>query len=326
MAFERLSKATTASEAVKLIAEYNFPREAVPTQLLNDPAVWDALLPKMGITALLRNLATMTRAGVLEYRSDNTTEVIRRIRSFDILKKGRVHPIAVLSALRTYASGHGARGQHTWTPIRKIEDALDDAFYISFGTVVPSNKSLLLALDVSGSMEGGEIAGVPGLTPRDGSAAMALVTAATEPNYEIVGFTSGNRTSRYSYSSTNRDGVSPLKITPKMSLNDAIKVVSGLDFGGTDCALPVLYAQQSKKYFDGFVVYTDSETWAGHVHPSQALKTYRSTLVTKAKLVVVGMVSNGFTIADPNDPGMVDVVGFDTATPQLITDFVGDGF
>ena len=39
-----------------------------------------------------------------------------------------------------------------------------------------------------------------------------------------------------------------------------------------------------------------------------------------ARLVVVGMVSNGFSIADPADPGMLDVVGFDTATPQLISD------
>lgn len=40
-----------------------------------------------------------------------------------------------------------------------------------------------------------------------------------------------------------------------------------------------------------------------------------------ARLVVVGMASNGFTIADPNDGGMLDVVGFDTTTPQVIADF-----
>jgi 60 kDa SS-A/Ro ribonucleoprotein len=40
-----------------------------------------------------------------------------------------------------------------------------------------------------------------------------------------------------------------------------------------------------------------------------------------AKLVVIAMTSNGFTIADPNDAGMLDVVGFDTATPAVITDF-----
>ena len=40
-----------------------------------------------------------------------------------------------------------------------------------------------------------------------------------------------------------------------------------------------------------------------------------------ARLVEVGTVSNGFSIADPNDPGQLDVVGFDTATPALISDF-----
>ena len=41
-----------------------------------------------------------------------------------------------------------------------------------------------------------------------------------------------------------------------------------------------------------------------------------------AKLIVVGMVANRFSIADPNDAGMMDVVGFDTSAPQLMTDFV----
>ena len=41
-----------------------------------------------------------------------------------------------------------------------------------------------------------------------------------------------------------------------------------------------------------------------------------------AKAVVVGMTSSGFTLADPNDRGMLDVVGFDTSVPAVITDFV----
>jgi len=35
----------------------------------------------------------------------------------------------------------------------------------------------------------------------------------------------------------------------------------------------------------------------------------------------VGMVANDFSVANLNDPGMLDVVGFDTATPQLVSDF-----
>ena len=54
---------------------------------------------------------------------------------------------------------------------------------------------------------------------------------------------------------------------------------------------------------------------------TQALRDYRRASGIDARLVVVGMVSNGITIAGPNDPGMLDVVGFDTATPQLISDF-----
>ena len=40
-----------------------------------------------------------------------------------------------------------------------------------------------------------------------------------------------------------------------------------------------------------------------------------------AKLVVVGMTASNFSIADPRDAGMLDVVGFDTATPKVISEF-----
>lgn len=74
---------------------------------------------------------------------------------------------------------------------------------------------------------------------------------------------------------------------------------------------------------DAFVVYTDSETWAGEIHPAQALRQYRERTGIAAKLVVVAMTSNGFSIADPDDAGMLDVVGFAPATPHVISDFIG---
>ena len=83
----------------------------------------------------------------------------------------------------------------------------------------------------------------------------------------------------------------------------------------------MLYAQAKGMEIDTLAFYTDSETWAGNVHPVNALRDYRRVSGIDARLVVVGMVSNGFSIADPTDPGMLDVVGFDTATPQLISDF-----
>jgi 60 kDa SS-A/Ro ribonucleoprotein len=322
--FVRAQQAATEDEAVALVREYRLPREALRSEHLTSREVWEALLEDMPMTALIRNLATMTRVGVLTPGSTGTATAVAQLGDATRIRNARVHPIAVLAALRTYASGRGARGRGEWSPVREIVDALDAAFYAAFGNVEPAGARLLLALDVSGSMTGGQVAGVPGLSPRDASAALALVTAATESRYEVVGFFAGKggykKRGRQAWAG-HTDGLTPLSISPRQRLDDVVKTVSDLPFGGTDCALPMLYAQSREREFDTFVIYTDSETWAGDVHPAQALRDYRRSSGIQARLVVVGMVSNGFTIADPNDQGMLDVVGFDTATPQLISDF-----
>ena len=92
--------------------------------------------------------------------------------------------------------------------------------------------------------------------------------------------------------------------------------------GGTDCAQPMIYAKNKKLEVDTFIVYTDNETWAGKIHPSQALKDYRESSGVDAKLIVCGMCANSFTIADPNDAGMLDMAGFDSAAPEVIRNFV----
>ncbi len=292
---------------MKLITDYRLPRETLPTQWLSDPDVWATLLPHMGLTAMIRNLGTLSKIGLLAEGNRPTIDfVVNSITSADQLRRARIYPVAVLSALLTYKQGHGVRGSSEWTPVTRIIDALDAAFYQSFGNVTPSGKRMVLALDVSGSMTGGQIAGVPGLSPRVGSAAMALITAATESDYRIMGF--GHQ-------------LVPINVSPRQRLDDVVKAIGAIPMGGTDCALPMLWALENKIKADTFVIYTDSETWFGKVHPIQALAQYREKMQIPAKLVVVGMVSNGFTIADPDDAGMIDVVGFDTATPQVISDF-----
>ncbi|MDP3766569.1 MAG: TROVE domain-containing protein [Dehalococcoidia bacterium] len=324
-AFEQLKRATTAKEAATLIREYKLPRECVPTQLLTDPGVWDALLHSgIGLTALLRNLATMTRVGLLAPLASATAEVQRRLVDREAIKRARVHPIAVLAALLTYRQGRSVRGSGTWTPVMAIADALDAAFYLAFDAIEPTGKRTLLALDVSGSMSNGECAGVPGLTPRVGSAAMALVTAAVEPQHAFVAFTSGAPGEwvggRSQYAGYNC-ALSELTISPRQRIDDVCQQTVRLPMGGTDCSLPMLWAQARKIPIDTFIVYTDSETWAGQIHPVQALRQYRQAMGIGAKLIVVGMVANEFSIADPSDGGMMDVVGFDTAAPAVMADF-----
>jgi len=277
---------TQEAEIIDLVRNYKLPWEAVPTEWLGSQAVWEALLPDLPLTALLRNLGRMTANGAIAKKSENALMVAQRLTDADALQKARIHPVAILAALTTYGNGKGARGSLSWEPVNRIEKALDEAFYLSFRNVTPTGKRMLLALDVSGSMSLGAIAGVPGLTPRIGSAAMALITAATEPQHTIVAFS---------------HEMVRLNISPKESLKTAIKAVSELPFGGTDCALPMQWALENGVEADAFVIYTDNETWFGNQHPVQALQTYRERTGIPAKLIVVGMVANQFTIADPND-------------------------
>jgi len=308
---QELKASKSPKETAKLVREYGFTHEMVPNEHKKSPDVWEALLEKMPQTALVRNLGKMTAVGLFKPMGTATKKAAAMLADLDRLKKGRVHPIALLSALRVYEQGHGEKGKLTWEPMREVVDALNEAFYMAFDAITPTGKNHMLALDVSGSMSSGTIADCPGLTPRVASAAMAMVTARTEQNWYVMGFA---------------DHFIKLDISPKQRLDDVVRKISNIPFGGTDCALPMLHAIEKNIDVDCFVVFTDSETWSGDVHPFQALKQYRKHSGRDAKLAVVGMTATEFTIADPSDAGMLDFVGFDTAAPALLADFArGEG-
>ncbi len=307
-AFEQAQKATTAQEIVGLIETHNLPREAIPTQFLNNTSVWEALLHTgrgMPMTAMIRNLGKMTSMGLLSPMSANSKAVTARLRDQDIIRKARVHPISVLGAMMTYKNGKGFRGSLSWSPVATICDALETAFYNSFNNIEPTGQNWLLGVDVSGSMTWGDIAGMPNITPNVASAVMAMVTARSEENYHIMGFA---------------DQFRELGITASDSLEGAINKTRSMSFGSTDCSLPMIYARERKIEVNNFVVYTDSETWRGN-HAATELRNYRKAMGIPAKLIVVAMMANSFSLADPNDPGMIDMVGFSTSTPQAMAEF-----
>jgi 60 kDa SS-A/Ro ribonucleoprotein len=320
-AFEQAKRVSSAGEIVKLINEFHLPREAIPTQWLKEVVVWEALLERMPMTAMIRNLGKMTSLGLLAPFSDAKRLIVRKLRDETALKRARIHPLAVLVAQKIYAQGHGDKGAPKWSPVSAVVDALDEAFYATFQNVEPCHKPVLLALDVSGSMAASMIAGSC-ISAREGSAAMALITAATEPECEIIAFSAPAQGRYGGMHGGGEPGITRVSLSTRMRLADMIKRIEAIPMGGTDCALPMVWAARNKLNVSAFITYTDSETWARDIHPAQALRQYRDEFVGDAKAVVVGMTSNGFTLADPNDRGMLDVVGFDTTVPAVIADFV----
>lgn len=139
---------------------------------------------------------------------------------------------------------------------------------------------------------------------------MAMTTMRTEKNWHVMAFD---------------DGIRDLKLTPSMSLEEVLERTMNINGGGTDCSLPMQHAQREGWEVDAFEILTDNETWAGDEHPMVALGNYRKKSGLQALLVTVGMTSTGFSIADPDDGGAMDVVGFDSAAPSVIADFIRGG-
>lgn len=298
------------AQIIKLIKDHNLTHEMIHNKFKNSVEVWEALLQRMPIHATVRNLGKMTSINMFEPFTTNNVGVVLDKFTPESIKRSRMHPITLLNAMRVYESGGGVLGSLKWKPNRQILSRLEDAFYWGFDAIEPSNLNMLLALDTSGSMfwNAGEMKAFPMLDSGTIAAVMAMVTARVEPNYHICAF-DGNFTE--------------LSITDKMSLGQVVSIMQGLPHGRTDCGLPMRYAMRAGWHnIDGFVIYTDNETWAGNVHPKRALEMYRDKFGQNARLAVSAMTATDTSIADPSVPYMLDLVGISTDTPRIISEFI----
>jgi 60 kDa SS-A/Ro ribonucleoprotein len=313
-----VEEAKTASKkrVIKLITDSGLEREHIPTELQRDPDIWTALLPNLGVTAIMRNLGRLSNIGLLKPLGSATKLITAKLTDAEAIKSQRVHPVTSLIAQKQYEAGRGGLGKLTWTAVPQVIDALEKTVMLGFDAVEPTGKNFYLGIDVSGSMSW-QCGATEHLTCCQAAAIMALLAAKTEPNYFIRGFTCNGG----HWSHRGNTGLTDLGITAGDSFLGAARKAQKSNFGGTDCSLPMLDAIDKRLDVDVFCVYTDNETWAGNIHPFQALEKYRQFIGHSAKLAVFGLAGNDFTIADPSDPDMIDFVGFDSAAPTVLADF-----
>jgi hypothetical protein len=309
-------------KALRLVREHGLVREQIPTHLLNSSDIWTELLKSKGangkqdgmpLEALTRNLGKLS--SLPNFMGQSNTEIIcARLRSETDIQRSRIHPFKVLIASRIYGAGKALKGALAWTVSAQVRDTLTTTFRCSFKNVAPTGKRYMAALDVSGSMDAACM-GCPAISCRQASAALAQVLYDTEPHVYMRGFTAA-------YGSDNGfRNFDPL-VRRGMTLEQFINATNA-PFGATDCSLPMMRAMEEGLDVDVFIVMTDSETYAGKVHPQVALEDYRKKAnKPHAKLIVVGMTANSLTIADPNDRNTLNLAGFNAAMPEIIAMFV----
>jgi 60 kDa SS-A/Ro ribonucleoprotein len=288
------------------------PREALPTEAVNDPTVQCALLPTMPLHALLRNLGNLSASGVLG-TGDAAAIVAQKLTDKTALRRARVHPFAVLLAALIYRTGAGVRGSKTWVPVQAVLSALEDAYDLAFDAVEPTGKRILITIDTSGSMGGGYGQTTP-IKPIEMAAAMAVTLARLEPNAVVIEVDTELR-----------------RIVP-ITKRTGIASIQHHRGGGTDMSIPMLWARTKgvvrgkmiePQFFDAFVILTDNESWAGHIHTAQALSAYRQSANRRAKLICCAMTASHANIVDPEDPLQFGCAGLDANLPVLVGDFIG---
>lgn len=323
--FKLMQKATSVKQVLDILDNYEMLSwETIPTQFLKDVKVWKTLFSNGQLRgqALIRNITRLARYGAFkdmmfaaQYAAALTDE--------KMIEQTRLHPINFLNAIVVYTEGQMKRTKtdwgydseqrvKDWETESVIVDALNEGFHRAFKSVESAGKRTMLAIDVSGSMSA-KANGLD-LSCAQVSAAMAMTIARTEPAHIIRGFTSDS----YGY---RNSGLTDLGISARTDLATAMRNVQRHNWGGTDCSLPMRWALENKVEVDTFVVITDNDTWAGNIHPFQALKEYRRKTGIDARMAVLGVQATEFTIADPSDSGMMDFVGFDSAAPRVLADF-----
>jgi len=307
-------------KAIKLVRDHGLVREQIPTHLLNSSDIWTELLKSKGangkgmpLEALTRNLGKLSSLPNF-MGQENTNTICARLSSKEDIQRSRIHPFKVLVASRVYGMGKALKGSLSWTVSPRVRDQLTGTFLGSFKNVPPTGKRYMAALDVSGSMSA-MCMGSPAISCREASAALALMLYETESHVYVRGFTAAQVIGAgfYNFDPYVRHG---------MTLEQFITATNS-PFGPTDCSLPMVRAIQENLDVDVFIVMTDSETYAGSVHPQVALENYRKHAnKPNAKLIVVGMTANCLTIADPNDRNTLNLAGFDASMPEIIAMFV----
>ena len=323
---------------ISIIKEHRLNWEMVPGPALAHNQVWRALLPDMPMDATVWNLATMTRHEVLKPNADETHVVYKRLTDPVHVKKSRIHPLNLLKVKAEYSRGSkddyrryaitGARRQRKpeaivhWEPVQQVLDALEQAYYLAFDNVESTDLRYYIGVDVSGSMRSKYVTGSASFTAAEAAAALAMVYVKKEPRLVIKGFSSKDRSmSFYNRFKGENNLMVDLGITRNDSLETVMRKTREVNYGMTDCALPMLDAIDKSIPVDCFLIFTDNESWAGKIHASEALRKYRKEMGINAKMAVVAMTATNYSVADPKDAGMLDFVGFDSSMPKLISQF-----
>ncbi|ESO86371.1 hypothetical protein LOTGIDRAFT_235432 [Lottia gigantea] len=295
------------------IRQLNLKQEHIPTKLQKSVEVWQALIPNLTIKEILSNIVKLASLGIL--KSDNyiLPDILDRLTNEQVIKDSGVSPMKVLIALRNYEQG---KGKIKWQRNESVANALNLTFSHAIkNNISVTNKRLLIAVKIGHGLPQHSVYGTPALSSMIAAAGLATIYIQSEDSCSLVFFSTT---------------VIPVAIKSQMKVENiceglAKAALPEIPVMACDVSAPIRWATDNKKSYDAIIILTDSKDSTGTVTPHSALLQYRKDLnLPNTKLIICGMTSRKMEYADSNDLGMLDIAGFDSTVPDIISNFVLD--
>lgn len=305
-----------AKEVVDAIERGRLPWEVVTGIISPTTEVWVYLMKQMPYFALLRNINTLTRAGVFN-SEENVDYVVRRLTDKHAITKAMILPFRFYTALANTGS----------VPV--INDALRTAMELSFDNVPTLSGKNYYFLDISGSMNG-EYATI------GGTLGVAAYLRSEQPNFMCF-----NSALQY------------VDITKEDSMTTNLKKVLDMVHGGTNTGLCIQHllgtAREVKAFgwasnlvsgydsnvpeymrtlepvqgVDNIIIITDEQQNMGSAVVTE-FKKYRETVNPNARLFVIDVAPYVESIAPDEESNCYFIYGWSDQVLKYLS-FVIDG-
>lgn len=258
-ALETIKRSEDEKEIVSLVRKYKLPWEVVvPSVKKMTVGIWTALMEGMPYMALLRNLNTFERHGVLADKAV-VKDIAARLSDKEAVEKSKQLPFRFWNAFKAY------------TGPQAIRDGLSDALEASFANMPEMSGTICIANDTSGSM-GSLVSDKGTATFAEVAGIFAAALFKKAEDVMLLPFDTEVHAAKG-------------RVSKRDTIMSIVEKISGHG-GGTDIGAPIRHLLREKKKVDVFIGITDSEDWSGRGFLTE-WEEYKAKINPKAKAFLV---------------------------------------
>lgn len=283
----------------------------VPFELLTSLPLgkdeWTEIAFNASWQTLRMNLNTFKRHGV--FKSESVVEfVAQKLSDRNLIRSSRVFPYQLLAA---YSNAEA--DMHY-----KIKEALQDALEIATNNIPLYKGNVVIAVDVSGSMQSPVTGYRKGSTTKvkciDVAALVAASILRVNKNARVIPF---------------ENKVVYLQLNPRDSVVTNAHMLAAVGGGGTNCSAPMSLLNNEDYKADVIIYISDNESWVdSRFYRSNTGLTLQWNIYKKknpdAKLICIDLTPNKTTqIANAKD--VLNIGGFSDNVFSVIDEFIQSG-